>query len=376
MAPVIDQAPASPAGAASLTGRRTPVHIVADRSARLIELHALVEPLYGVRSGLLDDGIVGCGKDDVAVVAADLQDPDTIAAIKKLHPAITRARKRIFLIEPKTHHFVVQAYALGATSVLQVSSDWRKELLWALSECGLANVAPADVPVVPADDPRGVAAAGAAALAAMFLSVLAGKPIDVEGAHIAAVKIADSVAERGLSVWLDTVRRYHLGTYQHCLLVTGIAVDFGLKLGLARRDLERLYSAAIFHDIGKARVPLVVLDKPDKLDDDERALIETHPGAGYDILKDTRGVSAEILDAVRHHHEYLDGSGYPDKLSAENISDVVRILTISDIFAALIEHRPYRPRMPREKAFDILQGMHGKLEMPLVNVFRDVALNR
>ena len=98
--------------------------------------------------------------------------------------------------------------------------------------------------------------------------------------------------------------------------------------------------------------------------------------AGHAILKGTRGISAEILHAVRHHHEYLDGSGYPDALCAENISDLVRILTIADIFAALIEFRQYRPAMPRAKAYEILGTMHGKLEMPLVKAFKEVALNR
>ena len=105
-------------------------------------------------------------------------------------------------------------------------------------------------------------------------------------------------------------------------------------------------------------------------------MIETHPVAGYEVLKGTAGISPEILDAVRHHHEFLDGSGYPDGLCAESIADIVRILTISDIFAALIEHRTYKPTMPRETAYEILQGMKGKLEKPLVEAFREVALSR
>jgi HD-GYP domain-containing protein (c-di-GMP phosphodiesterase class II) len=87
-------------------------------------------------------------------------------------------------------------------------------------------------------------------------------------------------------------------------------------------------------------------------------------------------MSPEVLDAVRHHHEYLDGSGYPDALSAESISDIVRMLTIADIFAALIESRSYKPGMPRAKAYEIMCSMHGKLEVPLLSAFRDVALAR
>ena len=210
----------------------------------------------------------------------------------------------------------------------------------------------------------------------MFNAVSLGEAIDVGNAKAAGSKIADRISEHGLTDWMTTVRRHHEGTYQHCLLVTGIAIDFGLSLGVGRADLERLYSAAMFHDIGKASIPLEILDKPGRLDANERSLIETHPVAGYDVLKGHQGISAEILDAVRHHHEYLDGSGYPDALCAESISDVVRILTISDIFAALIEHRAYRPTMAREDAYDILCGMNGKLEKALVASFRNVALTR
>jgi putative nucleotidyltransferase with HDIG domain len=210
----------------------------------------------------------------------------------------------------------------------------------------------------------------------MFSAVLEGNPIDVAVARSAASGITDSISEHGLSDWLGTVRRHHEGTYQHCLLVTGVAVDFGLSLGLPRADIERLHSAAMFHDIGKAKIPLAVLDKPGRLDPEERAMIETHPVVGYDVLKGSAGISPEILDAVRHHHELLDGSGYPDGLCASSISDVVRILTISDIFAALIEDRRYKPPMPRDQAYEVIRSMQGKLEGPLVSAFRPVALNR
>jgi HD-GYP domain-containing protein (c-di-GMP phosphodiesterase class II) len=85
-------------------------------------------------------------------------------------------------------------------------------------------------------------------------------------------------------------------------------------------------------------------------------------------------MSPEILDGVRHHHEYLDGSGYPDGLTASEISDLVRLLTISDIFAALVERRPYRSPMSRQQAYKVLCDMGGKLEGPLVKAFQSVAL--
>jgi HD-GYP domain-containing protein (c-di-GMP phosphodiesterase class II) len=132
--------------------------------------------------------------------------------------------------------------------------------------------------------------------------------------------------------------------------------------------------AATLHDIGKARIPLSILDKPGRLDPDEEEIIRRHPVIGHDLLKGMSGITPEILDGVRHHHEYLDGSGYPDGLKGGQISDLVRLLTISDIFAALIEARPYRAPMPRPDAYEILRGMEGKLEGALVRAFRNVAL--
>jgi putative nucleotidyltransferase with HDIG domain len=306
---------------------------------------------------------------DTVIVAADITLVENITALKSISKKLTGASRRIFIIEGRGRLAVVQAYALGATHVLS-NPVKRAQLLEKLVDASLSSGEPG------AGTTQEAASAGAATIASMFSAVMSGSAIDVAAANHAGGKIAEAIAENGLSEWLTTVRRHHEGTYQHCLLVTGVAVDFGLSLGLAKADVERLYSAAMFHDIGKAKIPLVVLDKPGRLDEKERALIETHPAMGYDVLKATPGISPEILDAVRHHHEYLDGSGYPDALCAGSIADLVRILTISDIFAALIEHRTYKPTMPREKAYEILSGMNGKLEPALVGVFKEVALNR
>ena len=347
------------------------VHAIADTREKLSALCTMLEHKCQVTSELLNGASVRGRNIDAVVVAADLSYIDNISALKAVSAKVTRVPKRIFLIDRKGRLSVVQAYALGATHVLANPVN-QVQLL--------AKLADDDACAIPSGETMSsgqeAASAGAASIAAMFPAVMSGSPIDVRDAKSAGAKIAESIAENGLSDWLTTVRRHHEGTYQHCLLVTGVAVDFGLSLGMARADIERLYSAAMFHDIGKARIPLAVLDKPGRLDESERALIETHPAAGYEVLKGTAGISPEILDAVRHHHEYLDGSGYPDALCAESITDVVRILTISDIFAALIEHRTYKPPMSREKAYEILLGMNGKLEKPLVEAFREVALSR
>jgi putative nucleotidyltransferase with HDIG domain len=336
------------------------VHVIADSPGGISSLRAILEPSYALSyASLADTPPKHC---DAAIVVADLRKVETIVALKEIFARLKNARRRIFVTDQRERLLTVQAYALGATHVF-VHPIRPSSLLAALADRNAAGA-------------EGVASGGAAALASMFTAVLSGKPIDVAAAKGAASVIADNIAEDGLSNWLETVRRHHEGTYQHCLLVTGVAVDFGLSLGLAKADLERLHSAAMFHDIGKAKIPLAVLDKPGRLDPEERALIETHPMAGYQVLKGTPGISPEILDAVRHHHEFLDGSGYPDGLCADGIRDIVRVLTIADVFAALIEHRHYKPSMPREQAYEILLGMRGKLEAPLISAFKDVALSR
>jgi putative nucleotidyltransferase with HDIG domain len=347
------------------------VHVVADSVAKLAALRRMLELHYTVTSELLNGATGARNAFDAVVVTADLRIVENIAALRTMFEKLGHVRKRIFLIDQKARLFTVQAYALGATRVLTNPVDQGK-LLAELADSSRCETASTDTSHATHE----AAAAGAVAITSMFSAVLSGKPIDVGNARDAGSRIADNIAEDGLSSWLTTVRRHHEGTYQHCLLVTGIAVDFGLSLGLAKPDIERLYSAAMFHDIGKARISLAVLDKPGRLDPEERALIETHPAAGYDALKGNAGISPEVLDAVRHHHEYLDGSGYPDAICGASISDIVRILTICDIFAALIEHRHYKPTMPREQAYEIIRGMHGKLEGPLVAAFRDVALGR
>jgi putative nucleotidyltransferase with HDIG domain len=347
------------------------IHVIGDNIAEMSAVRALLEQRFTVTSELLGGADLRGDDIDAVVVSADLRRAENISALKTVSGKLRRIRKRVFLLEQKARLSVVQAYALGATHVL-IHPVNKAQLLDKLADRNSPGGAPSEIPTKGLE----AAMAGAACIASMFSAVSSDAPIDAWGVKDAGRVIAESIAEDGLSKWLTTVRRHHEGTYQHCLLVTGIAVDFGLSLGMGHADIERLYSAAMFHDIGKARIPLTILDKPGRLDAEERALVESHPMAGYEVLKTNAGILPEILDAVRHHHEFLDGSGYPDALCAESISDMVRLLTISDIFAALIEQRSYKPPMPREQAFEIIQSMGGKLEMPLVAAFRDVALTR
>jgi len=129
----------------------------------------------------------------------------------------------------------------------------------------------------------------------------------------------------------------------------------------------------MLHDIGKARIPLAILEKPSRLDEAELAVIRKHPQYGLDALGTVSGLPPEMLDMVVHHHEYLDGSGYPHGLMANEISDLVRMITIADVFGALIERRSYKAPLSGEAAYQILTDMGPKLDRDLVLAFRPVA---
>jgi len=345
------------------------IHIFADSSAQFLVLRGLLAP-HQATASLLNPTASLPASVDAVIVRADLSLAGNIAALKKLMPRMATMAHRIFVVGAKNRLAAVQALALSATHVMENPID-RRALLTALGLLETLNASPLAIGAGSAEE---ISAAGLQSLATMFAGVQSGQPIDLGNAKHAAARIAESIAEDGFSNWLETVRHHHEGTYQHCLLVTGVSVAFGLKIGLPAADIERLSFAAMLHDIGKANIPLSILDKPGKLNMDERVLIETHPVSGYEALKDSPGITAEALDAVRHHHEYLDGSGYPDGLCQESITDLVRMLTISDVFAALIEDRRYKPPMPRQQAYDILCDMRGRLESPLINAFRAVAL--
>src|SRR6202166_3156693 len=342
------------------------VHFVTDEPTKIPAVRAMLEPRYLVVPRLLGGGHTQISSSGVLMVDADLRKIVRVEQIKLVLLDLSCIPEKLFVVQKRLHHMVAQAFALGATAVVSRP----REIILKLSQIEAAEKAALTDFAITSRE----IADGAAAFASMFSAARGGKLINLSDAERTTSEIIDSIVLNGLGAWLDDVRRYHEGTYQHCLLVTGVAVGFALDIGLAEPDAQRLGMAATLHDIGKARIPLSVLDKPGRLDPGEEEIMRRHPVIGYELLKDLSDISPEILDGVRHHHEYLDGSGYPDALKAPDISVLVRLLTISDVFAALIESRPYRAAMPRQNAYKILCGMDGKLEQSLVKAFRHVAL--
>lgn len=343
------------------------VHFVTDTPNKIPAIRAMLEPQHAVEPYMLGKSGQQALSDGVLVVDADLRKAVPVEQLKGMLRDLRCVSEKLFVVQSHLRDMIAQAFALGATAVVSRP----REIIAKLAQVELAQKSmQTDLASPPHEVVR-----SAASFTSLFSAIGSGKQITLSDAEQATAQVINGIKRNGLNAWLDDVRRYHEGTFQHCLLVTGVAVAFALNIKFPDADVKRLGLAATLHDVGKARIPLAILDKPGRLDHDEQEIMNRHPMIGFELLKAIPEMSPEILDGVKHHHEYLDGSGYPDKLTAPEISDLVRLLTISDIFAALVESRPYRPPMSRHDAYKILCDMNGKLEGALVRAFRSVALN-
>jgi putative nucleotidyltransferase with HDIG domain len=183
-----------------------------------------------------------------------------------------------------------------------------------------------------------------------------------------------AISEVGISDWLSEVWRHDFGVYQHTLGVAGHAATFGAQIGLGRIDLARLVRSALLHDIGKSRIPNEILNKPGPLNPEELRLMQRHPVIGADLLRRQGDCEDEVIDVVRHHHERLDGKGYPDRLAGAAVSDLVRIVAICDVFSALTERRAYRQPASAAEALAIMTDNTGHLDPDLLRVFAPAML--
>jgi putative nucleotidyltransferase with HDIG domain len=274
--------------------------------------------------------------------------------------------KAVFVVDHGVMRQAVQAFAIGATDILEHPLNRKALLKTLLGDIDSMTAAPLAPELI---DSAGIAAA-MGALHSVFAAVFSGEAIEMKSVEAAGEALASNIEAEGLAQWIETVRKHHSQTYQHCLLVTGIAVEFGRRLGFSRTDKQRLALAGLLHDLGKAGIPLAILEKPGPLDQDERAVMQQHPQLGFESLRATAGLDPRILDIVVGHHELLDGSGYPRGLAGAELSDLVRMITIADIYGALIEKRSYKEPMTPPAAYQVLQEMGGKLDPDLVREFR------
>ncbi|CAK0779451.1 hypothetical protein CCP2SC5_80064 [Azospirillaceae bacterium] len=162
----------------------------------------------------------------------------------------------------------------------------------------------------------------------------------------------------------------------HSLRIATLLGYFAKNSGFSKQDQLLLVSGGLLHDAGKMSIPHEVLNKPGRLDPDERKVMEGHVPATTDFLNATEGVPYGVRVIAEQHHEKLDGSGYPKGLKGYELNELARIAAIVDIFSALTDRRVYKPSMPAEKAIDIMEKQMGShLDMSIFALFKMLLLD-
>ena len=149
-------------------------------------------------------------------------------------------------------------------------------------------------------------------------------------------------------------------TKGHSDQVAYYAVKLGRKLGLNSEELDKLYWSGIVHDVGKIGIPDNILNKPGKLTDEEFEIMKRHPIIGKEILSQVETLK-DIMPIIYHHHERVDGRGYPEKIKGEDIPFLARLISVVDAYDAMTSDRAYRKAMPPSKAASILEDGAGTL---------------
>jgi HD-GYP domain-containing protein (c-di-GMP phosphodiesterase class II) len=310
---------------------------------------------------------------DCSGVVVDI-DLTAVAAVQHVRDKLTadayQTMPRLFVLAGELHHSTTQAWALGATDTIQrpfhpVSVLHRiRQAFPEAAEDGQAT----NERILS----NGVAAA-MMVMVKIFHRLPAGIPLTIGDVRQAETQILRALKRCSLREWLLAVSKHHKRSYRHTLHVTGYAVAFAQHLGMRDDDQRRLTRAALTHDVGKAFVPVEILDKAGALSAEEERILAAHTRLGHDSLAHQGGFPGEMLDVVLHHHEMLDGTGYPHGLRAERISDIVRIITLVDTYASLLEADAETPAMTPTQAFAIMELMGPKLDGALLQAFRPVA---
>lgn len=185
--------------------------------------------------------------------------------------------------------------------------------------------------------------------------------VDLQGA-LNELEMLSVGTIRALADALDAKCDYTAG---HSLRVSRIAVLIGRRMGLSEENLRDLELGGILHDIGKIGVPESILWKPDKLTDEERAIMSRHPVKSAEIIGDLKGL-VRAREYVKHHHEYYNGTGYPDGLAGDAIPIGARIILVSDAYDAMTTDRPYRQAIGHVRAIEELRKLSGSQFDPTV----------
>lgn len=284
------------------------------------------------------------------------------ASMLRLALAVHRAPDSpvVFLLRDRNHHTESQARALGANDMLSGDEGFNAALRQLMNKYPFLSAHQSCVPPEAQLAIEDLLEANIWHAAGNYEGLI----------DAGAQAVLDAVEAEGIHHWMEEVMSYDNLTYQHCLLVAGTAAAFGSSLGFSREDKVLLTTAGFAHDVGKAFIPLEILNKETALDAAEIANVRRHPMIGYAILKEHGVQNTDVLSCVRSHHELLDGSGYPAGLTGNSLPDLVKMVTVCDVFSALVERRTYKKPVTSEAAYDYLTNNGQWFDQALVRAFR------
>lgn len=209
------------------------------------------------------------------------------------------------------------------------------------------------------------------AVTSMFQEARMGKALQLEEIGNLVDDISLSIArnpEAFLSLArLKTIDNY---TYLHSVAVCALMIALGKQMGLDQALLKDLGMAGLLHDVGKMMIPEEVLNKPGRLTDEEFDIIKKHPQLGLDVLKGSQGVCDMALDVCLHHHERVDGKGYPEKLSGDALSLFARMGAVCDVYDAITSIRCYKSNWePAEAIRKMAEWQEGHFDSNVFHAF-------
>lgn len=169
---------------------------------------------------------------------------------------------------------------------------------------------------------------------------------------------------------LSDIRSVDDYTFSHSVNVCILSLIIGIGLGYSGERLRELGIGSILHDIGKVRVPQEIMKKPFQLSTEEFEEVKRHTYYGYEILKETNGISMTASHIALGHHERIDGSGYPYQLKGENIHKAARIVAVADVYDALTSDRIYRKKLMHHEVIDYITSLRSHhFDQEVVDVF-------
>ena len=188
-----------------------------------------------------------------------------------------------------------------------------------------------------------ICAKGKEAVVSMFQEARMGKAIEAEAAAPLVEEISNSVLRNpGALISLARLKTADDYTFMHSVAVCALMIALARKLGLDEQQTRDAGMAGLLHDLGKAMIPMEILNKPGKLTDEEFDLVKTHPEEGHKLLLGGIGISEMTRDVCLHHHEKIDGSGYPKRLTGETMSLFAKMGAVCDVYDAVTSNRPYK----------------------------------